>query len=217
MDNLDKLLEALDHPEKFSAEEIEKLLSDPEIRDLYEMLATTRSTSFTDSYLDEKAVEREWEKLSTQRRESVAHASKWRFFRKLAFNRKVAVIITIIVISCSVVAVGVSLGLKFSGKSEVVNQEVDTPLNETLLVSTDEVQPLLNDTTILFEEEKLEVILDKIAPYYDVKIEHKASQTKDVRLFLRWSSTMPLEDLIDHLNSFDRINLTLNDSTLIIY
>ena len=37
-DNIDRLLDALEHPENYSDAEVEQILADPEAREVYDML-----------------------------------------------------------------------------------------------------------------------------------------------------------------------------------
>lgn len=44
-DNIDRLLDALEHPENYSDAEVEQLLTDPEAREVYDMLRKTADAS----------------------------------------------------------------------------------------------------------------------------------------------------------------------------
>ncbi len=208
MDNLDKLLEAIEHPEHFSDTELHELLSDTETRQLYELLCASKAESFLkDSTPDEAEIDRQWQLFKAKRRRKS-------FFSWIS-NRKIAAVIAVLIASCSIIVVGVSLSNKFLGNSEKqAEQTVAAQLAEEVAPAQNQT---LNDTVIIFEDEKLDKILDVVAPYYNVKVDLQSPSSKEVRLFLKWESTTSIEELIDHLNSSDRINLSLKQDTITDY
>ncbi len=209
MDNLDKLLEAIEHPDRFSDTELNDLLSDPETHRLYELLCASRADAFVKaSTSDESEIERQWQLFKAKRR-------KKSFFAWIS-NRNIAAVIALLIASCSIIMVGVSLSNRFLGNSEKPSTEQVTAPQLADDVATAQTQ-LLKDTVIVFEDEKLDKILDIVAPYYNVKVDLKSPSYKDVRLFLKWESTTSIDDLLEHLNSSDRINLLLKEDVITDY
>ncbi len=209
MDNLDKLLEAIEHPERFSDTELHELLSEHETRQLYGLLCTSRAESFMKGASpDEAEIDRQWQLFKAKRR-------KKSFFAWMR-NRKIAAVIAVLIASCSIIVVGVSLSNKFKGNSEKETPEQIAATQIPEDVALMQAQPL-NDTVIVFEDENLDKILSVVAPYYNVKIDLKSPSSKEVRLFLKWESTTSINELIEHLNSSDRINLSLKEDTITDY
>ncbi len=209
MDNLDKLLEAIEHPDRFSDTELHELLSNPETRQLYELLCASRAEAFMkDSTSDGEEIDRQWQLFKAKRR-------KKSFFAWIS-NRKIAAVVAVLIASCSIIVVGVSLSNRLLGNSDKPSKEQVTAPQLPEEVATAQTR-LLKDTVIVFEDEKLDKILDVVAPYYNVKVDLKSPSSKEVRLFLKWESTTPIEELIDHLNSSDRINLSLKEDTITDY
>ena len=63
MDKYDRLLDAIEHPGKYSDEELKEMLSDPELRRAYRLMAATRS------FMAEKPepdVDSEWQRFSAR-------------------------------------------------------------------------------------------------------------------------------------------------------
>ncbi len=209
MDNLDKLLEAIEHPERFPESELHELLSDAETRQLYQMLCASRAEAFLkDATPDESEIDRQWQLFKIKRR-------KKSFFAWIS-NRKIAAVAAVLIASCSIIVVGVSLSNGFIGSSEKPSTEQPAAAQIPEDVAPAQTQPL-NDTVIVFEDEKLDKILSVVAPYYNMKVDLKSSSSKEVRLFLKWESTTSIHELIEHLNSSDRINLSLKDDVIIDY
>ena len=173
------------------------------------LMCASRAEEFRHDSPDASEVDRQWDRFKAKRRR--------KSFFSWIYNRKVAAVAALLIASCSIIMVGVSLSNKFLGKSG--GQEINQTAIETTLPS--ETAQLANqqatDTVIVFEDEKLDKILADVAPYYNVKVDLKYPSSKGVRLFLKWESTTSLPDLIEHLNSFDRINLFLKDDVITDY
>ncbi len=209
MDNLDKLLEAIEHPDRFSDTELHELLSDPETRQLYELLCASRAEAFMkDATPDEAEIDRQWQLFKMERR-------KKSFFSWIS-NRKIAAVVAVLIASCSIIVVGVSLNNRLKGNSEKPSTEqiAATQIPEDAMATQTQQ---LNDTVIVFEDEKLDKILSVVAPYYNVKVDLKSPSSKEVRLFLKWESNTSINELIEHLNSSDRINLFLKEDVITDY
>lgn len=208
MDNLDKLLEAIEHPENLSTEELQQLMSDPEIEALYRLLCASRSKSFSVSEPDDETISSEWNNLMSKKRKLT--------FIKWVTGRKAAAVISFVILSCSIAAVGISMKNKQSEKTLA-----ETPVSNTDISYLEETNisntTLPKDTVIIFENEKLDKILNDISPYYNLTVDLRSPRSKEVRLFLKWDSSTPIDELIDHLNTFERINLILNENTLTDY
>ncbi len=213
MDNLDKLLEAVEHPESFSSDELQHLISDPEMLQLYKVLCVTRAQSFASESenLTDEMIDAQWQRLKTANRKP--------FLLRWFATRKAAAVISLVIISCSIVAVGVSISLRQSEKNTSTSELAASIADDTTdnMVITSETVSLPKDTVIIFEDKRLNDVLTELAPYYGVTVELKRPQTKEVRLFLQWDSTTTIDELIEHLNSFDRINLTINENVITDY
>lgn len=210
MDNLDKLLEAVEHPERFTESELQTLLSDPETKQLYRLMCAMRANAyFADSAQDESEINREWENLMASR-----HKKKSIFTWLL--QRKTAAIITFLIASYSIIMVGVSLT-----NSRIERTPADEGPSSATKILTEtglrQMKEAVKDTVIIFEDVKLDRILTEIAPYYNVGVDLKSPASKEIRLFLKWDSTTGLPELIEHLNSFERINLFLQEDTITDY
>ena len=70
MDKYDIVLDLIEHPAKYTPERIPEILSDPEAREIYNLLCKTDSTlAATDAEVDVNA---EWQKFS-QRHKKLLH------------------------------------------------------------------------------------------------------------------------------------------------
>ncbi|MDE6337367.1 MAG: DUF4974 domain-containing protein, partial [Muribaculaceae bacterium] len=176
-------------------------------------LCATRAQSFTSEpeTLTEKTIDAQWQRLKKRKRKPL-------LIRWLA-DRKVAAVISLVIISCSIVAVGVAMSLRQSEKATSAS-DVTGLLSDDVTENPSEIAEtvvLPKDTVIIFEDRTLDDVLKELAPYYNVTVDLKHSTSKETRLFLKWESATPLDNLIEHLNSFDRINLTINENIVTDY
>ncbi len=241
MDNLDKLLDAIEHPEHFTPDELAALLADENAKELCRLISSCRALDSASSQLSQEEIDAEWQKFSSSNIGDLsskpipnvtsqhstdfeakgtkpeelpvikrAHRFSW------LFNRKIAAILFFVIASCSVIAVGVSLGIRSSRQNnasetnDIAFATPDTISNS----SAQDANALPEDTVIVFEDQTLESILNQLAPIYGVKVDLSSASSKKVRLFLLWDPSITLPDLIDHLNTFERINLKLSDNTI---
>lgn len=64
MDKFESLLNAIEHPENYTPDELERMAFDPETSEIYRALCAARSSAFSGNMLEEDDVEKEWEKFS---------------------------------------------------------------------------------------------------------------------------------------------------------
>lgn len=62
-DNIDLLLDALEHPENYSDAEVEQILADPEAREVYDML---RKTADVSAPVSEINLDEEWRRFEAK-------------------------------------------------------------------------------------------------------------------------------------------------------
>ena len=89
------------------------------------------------------------------------------------------------------------------------------------------VQPIVsntqlseNDSTmmkpVVFENAELKVILGEIATYYNYKVIYKGEEAQHTRLYFTWDKQMPIEEIIETFNQFNRIHITVKDCQLLV-
>ncbi len=213
MDKIDKLLDALEHTDHYSEKEIEALLSDQEIREVYNLLDKTKTTL---TPIPTPDVDAEWCKFSN------SHTSKrertYRIFN--LFSRNVAASIAIGIASLAAVAavVGVSVNYALNNKPDNPIAEVVQPTkgniesSDTIVVA--EEASAVAPETIVFDNEPFETIIQCISEYYGYKAEFSTEASKALRLYFRWNQGLPLDEVVESLNNFEHINLTVKDNTI---
>lgn len=65
MNKIDQLLDAIDHPENYSPEELAEILQDTETAEIYSMLCNQRAHDKNMSAIDSNRVDLEWRKFNS--------------------------------------------------------------------------------------------------------------------------------------------------------
>ena len=203
------LFDMQEHPDKYTDEQIEHLLADEEVKEFLRDLAMARMAG----------------KKATPKKVDVDKA--WKEFSNGSYrNRmKIAASIVGIIFLSGVALAAVQNGwLNFSTSDKVVDNKAmakqivpsNTLANDSLKAMTVEPTDSLDMKPVVFDNAELGTILMQMADFYHVKVEYMNANTQHVRLFFNWNKTKTLEQNLELLNAFDRIQIEYADGTLIV-
>lgn len=203
------LFDMQEHPEKYTDEQMEHLLADEEVKEFLRDLAMARMAG----------------KKATPKKVDVDKA--WKEFSNGSYrNRmKIAASIVGIIFLSGVALAAVQNGwLNFSTSDKVVDNKAmaeqivpsNTLANDSLKAMTVEPTDSLDMKPVVFDNAELGTILMQMADFYHVKVEYMNANTQHVRLFFNWNKTKTLEQNMELLNAFDRIQIEYADGTLIV-
>lgn len=213
MNKIDRILDVMEHPENYSDKQLESLFRDPEMSELYTILSKTK-----DAYTSQPTpdIDNEW------RHFSAAHTVEDKRRLVLFGHRPAAAVI--IGIAASLAAVAAGIVFSTSGNRTLVSDE------EYAVVHTDEVPAVHavvgeQDTAgmtqaalpvKIFREESLTQMLDTIAAYYHTQVQFLRPDTGKLRLYFKWNKNMELPEVVETLNNFEQITITLHDNILTV-
>ena len=203
------LFDMQEHPDKYTDEQIEHLLADEEVKEFLRDLAMARMAG----------------KKATPKKVDVDKA--WKEFSNGSYrNRmKIAASIVGIIFLSGVALAAVQNGwFKLSSSDKVVEdktvtQQIANPkqlANYSLKAITTEPKDSLNMNPVVFDNAELGTILMQMADFYHVKVEYMNANTQHVRLFFNWNKTKTLEQNMELLNAFDRIQIEYVEGILIV-
>ncbi|BCS85252.1 hypothetical protein prwr041_11450 [Prevotella herbatica] len=66
----------------------------------------------------------------------------------------------------------------------------------------------------LFDNVELQTILDDISSYYKLKVIYHSDKSRHLRLHFYWDKTKDAETIVESLNHFENVNMTLTDSKI---
>lgn len=214
MDKIDRLFDAMEHPEHYTSAEIEAMMSDPEVKEVFDLLDRTKSSLQMISTPD---VEKEWDKFkSNHRRYGMLNRRR---LTKL-ISRNAAASIAIGIASFTAVAAIVGVGINHFNHREAPTAEIIAATEPEMFVADrDTIRIIDSDQEeiveiIVFDNEPLESIMDRIARHYGYEVVFEDNTSKSLRLYFRWNQSLPIEDIAESLNNFEQIHLTLKDNTI---
>ncbi len=204
-EKMGRLLEMLEHPEKFSEKEINDILSDEECRECYDLLSEARrAMTAADSDTVVPDVDEAWKLFHVTRQRN--------WWRRVA----VACIAVVLVSGLSFAAVNV---VKHFTRAERGEQTTVTEMQDVVSPTSAEDEPADTVATppIMYENVELQTIMNDIAGRYGVNVVYKKHKVRTMRLYLQLSPDMSLDDVVSVMNHFENLSVTLSDDELIVH
>ena len=237
MDKFEKILDIIDHQEKYSDEEIREILQDEECRKLYQtmmevdsaLLQQNLNTQASISHLPDDAlssnsslgnsspnIDEEWEKFSQEHQlQEVSHPiTSW---------RKLAASIAGFVFISGIAFAAIHTYIKRSQEPtqvtadthpEVIKSDsVKQVAGKDSLTHPKPEKPAIHKT---FENVAFEQMISEIASYYDLQVKFENNEDKTLRLYYEWNSHSSIENIVKELNQFENVNIELQQNELIV-
>ena len=234
----DMLLDLLEHPEKYSETQKEELLGDEEVNELYQQLIETRqSLDFSKSKEKMKmpSIDAEWEKLKDemklkekQQKEEMSQDAETQQTAKLfplwSPMRKVAAVAAVLVVS-GITFAAIHLVTRSHQASDNSNielvasrkdsiQQISAPQKSNIEEKTDSAS--LARLPLVYENAELQNILTPIAGHFHLQVTYQNESARHIRLFLQLEKNMSLDDIIELMNHFEKVNIRHEGQTLIV-
>ena len=232
------LLDLLEHPEKYSETQKDELLGDEEVNELYQQLVETRQSLDFGKLKEEMkmpSINAEWEKLKDemkQKEEQQKDETKQnaetqqtaKLFPLWSPMRKVAAIAAVLVVSCITFA-AIHLVTRSHQPSDKNNtelvashkdsiQQVSAPQKSNIEEKTDSSS--LAQLPLVYENAELQNILTPIAGHFHLQVTYQNESARHIRLFLQLEKNMSLDDIIELMNHFEKVNIRHEGQTLIV-
>lgn len=229
----DMLLDLLEHPEKYSETQKDELLGDEEVNELYQQLVETRqSLDFAKSKEKMKmpSIDAEWEKLKEKKqlkeetKQNAETQQTTKLFPLWSPMRKVAAVAAVLVVS-GITFAAIHLVTRSHQPSDKNNtelvasrkdsiQQVSAPQKSNIEEKTDSAS--LAQLPLVYENAELQNILTPIAEHFHLQVTYQNESARHIRLFLQLEKNMSLDDIIELMNHFEKVNIRHEGQTLIV-
>lgn len=240
----DLLLDLLEHPEKYSETQKDELLGDEEVNELYQQLIETRqSLDFAKSKEEMKmpSIDAEWKKLKDEMKQKEElqkdemkqkevmkqNAETQQTAKQLPLwspMRKVAAVAAVLVVSgitfAAIHLVTRSHQASDNSNTELVAsqkdsiQQVSAPQKSNIEEKADSAS--LAQLPLVYENAELQNILTPIAGHFHLQVTYQNESARHIRLFLQLEKNMSLDDIIELMNHFEKVNIRHEGQTLIV-
>ena len=229
----DLFLNLLEHPEMYSETQKDELLGDEEVNELYQQLIETRqSLDFAKSKEGMKmpSIDAEWEKQKEekQQKEEMSQNAETqqtaKSFPLWSPMRKVAAVAAVLVVS-GITFAAIHLVTRSHQPSDKNNtelvashkdsiQQVSVPQKSNIEEKTDSAS--LAQLPLVYENAELQNILTPIAGHFHLQVTYQNESARHIRLFLQLEKNMSLDDIIELMNHFEKVNIRHEGQTLIV-
>lgn len=224
MDKFEKILDIIDHQEKYSDEEIREILQDEECRKLYQTMVEVDSALENPSPIIN--VDEEWEKFSQEHQlqeEATQNAAQEAASHPITSWRKLAASIAGFVLISGIAFAAIHTYIKRSQEPTQVTADTHPEViksdsakqvaaKDSLTHSKPE-KPAIHKT---FENVAFEQMISEIASYYDLQVKFVNNEDKTLRLYYEWNSHSSIENIVKELNQFENVNIELQQNELIV-
>lgn len=203
------LLDMQEHPENYSEQALKTMLKDPEMRELMEAAELLKQAMiWENSRKNAVNVDAEWQRFAGQH---IADSKPRRGWMKVA-----AVFLGVLFVSGITFAAIHIVRMVNSQKSQTVQTEQPMTAKASTTIPADTVKTdTIAPKIIRYDEATLQKILTDMGEYYRLRVELRNEDAKTLRLFFQWNQRQEASKVLEQLNTFERIHLVLNDSTII--
>ena len=226
------LLELQEHPEQLTDEQLQQILADDEMRQLVQQLGFAKRAFKHDALKnDTPDVEGEWEKFAASHSEELEILDEGEYKPRLraylaprkilgrAKRRSRA--------AASFIGVLLASGIAFAAIQVVRNISTPKPQQPTTEQTTDinPVAPLPADTVqadtipvepYVFNNVPLDSMLTAIAAAHRVQVEFENEAARQLRFHFVWKREDCLDRVVEKLNTFEAVNIGMEDKTLVV-
>ena len=208
-EKIQMLLDMQEHPENYSEQALKTMLKDPEVRELMEATALLKQAMiWENSRKSTVNVDAEWQRFAGQH---IADSKPRRGWLKVA-----AVFLGVLFVSGITFAAIHIVRMVNSQKSQTVQTEQPMTAKASTTIPADTVKTdTIAPKIIRYDEATLQKILTDMGEYYRLRVELRNEDAKTLRLFFQWNQRQEASKVLEQLNTFERIHLVLNDSTII--
>ena len=216
------LLELQEHPEQLTDEQLQQILADDEMRQLVQQLGFAKRAFKHDELADDTPdVDAEWEKFAASHANELDAPNEGE--RKPRFGLHLAPY----KIAASVIGVLLASGIAFAAIQVVRNISTSKPQQTTTEQAIDKrpVTSLPADTVqadsipvepYVFNNVPLDSMLTAIAAAHGVQVEFEKDAARELRFHFVWKREDGLTRIAEKLNTFDAVNIVVEDKKLIV-
>ena len=216
------LLELQDHPEQLTDEQLQQILADDEMRQLVQQLGFAKRAFKHDALKnDTPDVEGEWEKFAASHSEELEILDEGEYkprLRAYLAPRKIA---------ASFIGVLLASGIAFAAFQVVRNIHTSKPQMATMEQATDKKPvtslpantikaDIIQSEPYVFNNVPLDSMLTAIAAAHGVQVAFENDAARQLRFHFVWKREDSLSRVVEKLNTFEAVNIGMEDKTLVV-
>lgn len=202
----------INEPQALTPEEINLIENDQYLSELYSSIVLCQEACTTNN-VTIPDIEHELNNFKKLHR---PHKPKFLFY-----TVRIAAIFTLVLISSAIVVASFNWQLIDSAfdnndNSDEIESTTGIGNSTSEPTDTDSTVPVTNTTQLTYDNMTLRQIMSDIKDIYHVNIVFENNASKDLRLYLKIEPGNTITDVVEILNSFESITVTINNDDIII-
>ena len=101
------------------------------------------------------------------------------------------------------------------GVGSSAEQGKESPTREVRVSNARQQEVAESNTIRIFENAELQQILQELSDFYHVGVKFHNEQSRHIRLYTKWDTTAPLNQMIELLNGFEKVSIRLIDNQIV--
>ena len=206
-----------EHPDRYTDEQVERLLADEDMKDFFHDMAMFRM-AMKKGNPKKVNVDEVWKEFADKQRLKVNEAPGKTFSNR--WKIAASIISAIFLSGMTFAAIHSSL-FRFSSSEKANQANMEHISSTSKLNNTDSIKACasgkadnLDIKPVVFDNAELGDVVSQLAAFYNVKVEFDNAESQHVRIFFNWDKTKTLEQNLEILNVFERIQITEVNGTL---
>ena len=213
--NIDRLLAMLEHPERYSEQEIMDTVNhDDETREFYRSLTQAARARRSQRSLSQPVDEdKAWEQFEQTHLATQKHGRLW--------QRVAATVLGVLMMSgiawATVYTVRHFTSTDTSKqKTEKVANTSQTEAEAGTNLGVADSSAVEDEAPVVFDNTPLEQMLDEIAAYYGMTVEFQNEEARNLRFHFVWNKGDGLEKVLEDMSHFESVTIEQTDNRLIV-
>ena len=209
MNKIDRLLQMMEQPQQYTADEWQEILTDDECRELYTLMSKTQSAidaARADEEVTDEMIAAEWVRFERQH-----YSNNYSAFFKFA-----AMFVAVLMLSGIAYAAIHIISASWNKQQKVDTEMVTESQPSTLNSQQTETESITAPQPKLYDNVPLEQMLTELSAYYHIKVEYSNDDVRQLRLFYQWRPEYSIGKVVEMLNNFETLRLQIENDTLIV-
>ena len=205
----------MEHPDRYTDEQWQELLSDEECRELYEAMRLSISAFEAEDAKQKIAngiKEEEWQKFETKHFGSEKRKEKSEKFSLL----KIAAMFIGVLLLSGIAYAAIHIAHRYQQTETSTPTDTTAVANSSLFTHHSSLPQDSIAQPRIFENTPLDEMVNEIAQYYNKVVDIQSEQAHELRLYYKWEPKDALESVVSDLNHFDHVNLAIEEDKLIV-
>lgn len=200
----------IDRPESLTNEDVQLILEDEELNDLYNVAVLCKSAVEYDE-VKIPDVEEELAEFKASRKKNPVPLYK----RRSVFVRIAAVFVGVAVSTLVVAAV-----LEYRGVDIFHRFTTDTKMEQSAendnVVVVDSSAEKVNEKDLNYDNVTLEEIMNELTTIYNVNVTFEDENVKELRLYVKIEQGKNIREVVEQLGAFEKFDISVNGNSVVV-